>query len=447
MLREVNNVCSSEKDAQPSASGLPAPTQASPLASAAPLPHDPYLALRFRDYRLLFYGLFIATLGEKMVEIALGWELYARTGSALVLGGVGLVLVIPVILLSLPAGHITDNFSRKRIVLIAQSVLMLCSLGLTVLSCTHGAIFIIYACLLVMGSATAFSTPASSTLLAQTVPIYAYESAAMWNSSCWQLASVIGPALGGLLIALFGGATFVYTCNAGAALLMVICVVFIRGKQQQPVHTHERATWHSLVEGIHFLRRTPVLLAAITLDLFAVFLGGATTLLPIFAQSILHVGPLGLGFLRAAPSVGAVCIALLLAHLPPFKHAGRTLILAVIGFGLATIIFGLSHNFWLSLLMLLLLGGLDNISVVIRGTLMLTRVPDAMRGRIAAIEAIFIGSSNELGGFESGLTAQFFGPLISVVAGGIGTVLVVILVALLWPEMRRLGPLRASEPH
>src|SRR5260370_19614696 len=196
-----------------------------------------------------------------------------------------------------------------------------------------------------------------------------------------------------------------------------------------------------LTAGVEYVWSRPMILGAFSLDLFAVLLGGATTLLPIYARDILHVGPAGLGWLRAAPSVGAVCISLSIAHFPPFKKTGRTLLLAVAGFGLAALIFGISRSFWLSLLMLFLLGGLDNISVVIRSTLLLTRTPDAMRGRVAAVNTLFVGASNELGGFESGLAAQLFGPVISVSAGGIGTMLVVLLVALLWPEMRRLGGL------
>jgi MFS family permease len=197
----------------------------------------------------------------------------------------------------------------------------------------------------------------------------------------------------------------------------------------------------SLLDGLRFLGQTRVMLAAITLDLFAVLLGGATTLLPIFAD-MLHVGPIGLGWLQAASSLGAVCMALTLAQRPPFKRAGRALLLAVSGFGLATIVFGLSHWFWLSFLMLVLLGALDNVSVVIRSTLLLVRTPDEMRGRVSAVSSLFIGTSNQLGGFESGLTAQLFGVVPAVAIGGIGTILVVSLVALFWPEMRKLGPLR-----
>lgn len=423
-------------------------TPASPPQLPDAPDHDPYQALRFRDFRLFLVGSFVSIMGQKMLEVALGWELYDRTNSAFVLGGVGLVLVIPVILLSLPAGSVVDRFNRKRLVLISQIVMAGATLALTISSFAHGTIPLIYACLLIMGIANAFLNPATSAFMAQTVSESAFESAATWHSSSWQLASVIGPALGGVIIALFRSATPVYICTTGAELIFALLVVLIRGKEQgrvRPVHTGERSSWRSIQEGLGFLRQQPLLLAAITLDMFAVLLGGATTLLPIFAKDILQVGPTGLGWLRAAPSLGAVVVALILAYRPPFKKAGRALLLVVMGFGVATIIFGLSHTFWLSLLMLFLLGGLDNVSVVIRATLVLTHTPDAMRGRISAVNAIFVGASNELGGFESGLTAQLFGPILSVVGGGIGTIIVVLLVALIWPELRRLGALSAPE--
>lgn len=415
-------------------------------ARSVPLAHDPYRAFRFRDYRFLFAGSLIATLGNKMLEVAIGWQLYARTGSALVLGIVGLVLVVPVILFSFLAGPIADHFNRKRVVMVSQGFAALASLGLTLLSAFNGALLLIYGCLLLMGTASAFSRPASSALTSQTVPEVAFENAATWSSSNWQLASVIGPALSGLLIALFQSATLVYLINVVASVCFMLLLLPLRGEQRarQPARSREPLTLQSLRDGMRFLRQSPVILAAITLDMFAVLLGGATTLLPIYAQDILHVGPVGLGWLNAAPSVGAICVALTLAHRPPFRHAGRTLLLAVVGFGLATIIFGVSRLFWLSLLMLFVLGGLDNISVVIRSTLLLVRTPDAMRGRIAAVNALFVSVSNELGGFESGVTAQLIGPVASVVAGGIGTILVVLMVAWNWPEMRRLGTLRES---
>lgn len=428
-----------DKDKQPSAENLQEAASVSPPLAGA---HDPYSALRFRNFRLVLLGTFVSSIGTRMVEVALGWELYERTKSALVLGGVGLVLVIPVILLSLPAGHIVDRANRKRIVLFAEIFLAVGALGLTLLSYGHGSLLLIYVCLLIMGAANAFGQPSQSALNSQLVPESIFENAATWNSSSWQLASVIGPGLGGLAIALFGSATPVYIIDVVAALLFIVLLLFVHAEKRQIPQRKESTTWRSIADGLSFLGRTQVVLAAITLDLFAVLLGGATTLLPIFASDILHVGPAGLGWLRAAPSVGAVCVALVLAHRPPFKHAGPTLLFAVAGFGLATVVFGLSHSFWLSLCMLFALGGLDNISVVIRGTLLLTRTPDEMRGRIAAVNSLFIGASNELGGFESGLTAQLFGPVISVMGGGVGTLLVVLLVALLWPEMRRLKTLR-----
>jgi len=409
------------------------------------VPHDPYLALRFLDFRLLFTGSFLSSLGEQMLTIAIGWELYERTGSALYLGLVGLVQVIPVFVLSLPAGHIADRFNRKRIVLVTLFLLALASLGLTILSYLHGPLLLIYGCLFIIGAATAFNSPASSTLVTQAVPEHAYQSAATWASSSWQLASVLGPAAGGILIALLHSATLIYALNAAIMVLYALLLLPLHEPKQKLVVSTE-TTLGSLREGMKFLWSTQIILASITLDMFAVLLGGATTLLPIFAKDILHVGPVGLGWLRAAPSVGALCVAFGIAHVPPFKKAGQVLLWAVGGFGLATIIFGLSHSFWLSLAMLFLLGGLDNISVVIRSTLLLTRTPNAMLGRISSVNSLFIGASNELGGFESGLVAQLFGPLVSVVGGGIGTIVVVLLVALLWPEMRRLGKMHEEKP-
>jgi MFS family permease len=423
-----------------------AETSSSVTAIEAPPSHDPYRALRFRDFRLLVIGAFIAAIGEQMVTIAIGWELYNRTGSALALGIVGLVQVLPVILLSLPGGHVADRYSRKRIVIVTQVVLTLAALGLTALSYTRGSLLLIYGCLLLIGIAMAFNSPASSTLLPQTVPEDLYENAATWSSSSWQLAAVVGPALGGFVIALFGAATPVYALDAAASLIFVALLLPLRDERRSvPARESEQTTLRSLLDGISFVHRTRMILAAITLDLFAVLLGGATMLMPIFAKDILHVGPEGLGWLQAAPSVGAVCMALFVAHRPPFQKAGRALLLAVAGFGLATIIFGLSRSFWLSLLALFVLGGLDNISVIIRSTLLLTRTPDAMRGRVAAVNSVFVGASNQLGGFESGVAAQLLGPVIAVVGGGVGTILVVLCVALLWPEMRRLTTLTEAD--
>lgn len=405
--------------------------------------HDPYAALRFRDFRLLIGGTFLSVVGEQMLNVAIGWELYQRTRAPLALGLIGLVQVLPVVLLALPAGHVADRFDRKRIVVVTMLLLALCSLGLALLSFIVGPLPLIYTCLLGIGIARSFQSPATSSLLSQVVPPEHFGSAATWESGAWQASSILGPALGGLLIALQGGAGIVYAAIAGIFLLVGLMTGLMRPR---PVaRSDEPATLASLLAGLRFVWSTKIILAAITLDMFAVLLGGATALLPIFASDILLVGALGLGWLRAAPAVGAILAALAIAHRPPFKHAGRTLLLVVAGFGLATAVFGLSRSFLLSMLMLGLLGALDNISVVIRSTLLLTRTPDAMRGRVNAVHFVFIGISNELGAFELGVAATLLGTIGAVVAGGIGTVLVVLLVAMAWPEVRRLGRLIPEE--
>ncbi|MFI5273936.1 MAG: MFS transporter [Ktedonobacterales bacterium] len=408
-------------------------------ADSAPPAHDAYSALRVGDFRLFLSANFLATLGEQMLAVAIGWELYVRTHSALALGLVGLVQVLPVIVLALPAGQLADRHDRRRIVLLTETVMALAALGLTALSAGRGPLPVFYLCLLVLGAALAFNNPANSSLVPQVVPEAAFRNAAAWSSSSWQLAAVIGPALGGALIAVTGYATLVYAFNVVTCAVVIGLVAAIRSRRV--IVAPETASLASLGAGVAFVRRTPVILAAITLDLFAVLLGGAVTLMPIYALDILHVGATGLGLLRAATSVGAVTMALVVAHRPPFLRAGRTLLVAVAGFGIATVVFGVSRLFPLSLLMLLLMGALDNISVVIRSTLLLTRAPDEIRGRVYAVNGIFVGASNELGGFESGVAAALLGPVLAVVAGGVGTLVVVAAVALLWPEMRRLSKL------
>ena len=412
-----------------------------PATDGAPPPRDPYRALRSRDFRLLLVGAFFGSFGQQMLAVALGWELYNRTGSALALGGIGLALIIPVIFLSLPAGHIVDRYNRKGVMLAGQVTVATGALGLAALSWREGPLLQIYGCLILIGGAQAFNMPASSAFVTQVVPADAFESAITWRSSVGQVSAVLGPAAGGFLIGVLGGATWVFVLQATVALSYALLLTTIRAHRPQSRAGSGR-TLRAITEGLRFLWQTPVLLAAITLDLFAVLLGGATTLLPIFAKDILHVGPFGLGWLQAASSMGSVSMALVLAYRPAFTRAGRTLLLAVAGFGLVTIVFGLSKSFALSFAMLLLLGALDNISVVIRSTLLLVRTPDELRGRVGAVNSLFIGTSNQLGGFESGLAAQLFGPVAAVVGGGIGTILVVLLVARLWPEMRDLRTLR-----
>ncbi len=401
--------------------------------------HDPYQALRFRDFRLIFIARLLATMGTQMVGVAVGWELYDRTSSYLALGLVGLVEVIPIFLLALPAGHIADRYNRKRIMMITQGALTLCSFGLAAVSFAHGEIALMYVCLFGIGITNAFLAPAYGALFSQTVPPESFQNAATWSSSSWQLAAVFGPALGGLVIGWQHKAGLVYLIDMLFGITAFGLVATIKGREI--VRSIEPATRESLAAGVNFIWNTKVILAAITLDMFAVLFGGAVALLPVYAKDILGVGPEGLGWLRAAPSIGAVLMAFTLAHRKPFERAGRTLIIAVIGFGLATIVFGLSRSFILSLAMLGLLGALDNISVVIRGTLLLVRTPDAMRGRISAVNNMFLSASNELGGFESGLAAQLFGPILAVVGGGVMTILVVLTVAAMWPEMRGLGRL------
>jgi MFS family permease len=274
----------------------------------------------------------------------------------------------------------------------------------------------------------------------QLIPVTAFTNAATWNSSSFQLASVIGPALGGFGIAWLGSATGVYVLAAIAALLCFILTLAI--KEQKVIRSTEPISLQALAAGAKFVWQNQLILAAITLDMFAVLLGGAIALLPIFAKDILHVGPVELGYLQAAHSIGALTMAITLAYLPPLRKAGPALLWSVVGFGVVTIIFGLSRSFWLSMLMLILGGALDSISVVIRHTLVQIRTPDHLRGRVAAINSVFISASNELGGFESGLTAALFGPVISVVGGGIGTIVVVIATAMIWPGIRKLGALQ-----
>lgn len=402
-------------------------------------PPDPFLALRFRDYRLFILARVFLFIGFQIRNIAVGWELYERTGSALALGGVGLVQVVPVMVLTLFAGHLADRSDRKRIMLLTTLVMGLSSLGLAVLSFTQGAIPLVYGCLLVTGIARAFNKPAADALGWELIPAHAFTNAATWNSSSFQLAAVFGPALGGLAIAAKGSATAAYLLAATSALLSFSLVAIMR--DHSTTRSTEPLSLKALSAGARFVWQNQLILAAIALDLFAVLLGGAVALLPIYAKDILKVGPVELGWLQAAPSIGALLMAATLTYLPPFRKAGRALLWSVVGFGIVTIIFGLSRWFWLSLLMLALSGALDNISVVIRHTLVQIRTPNELRGRVAAINGVFISASNELGAFESGLAAALLGPVLAVVSGGVGTIAVVIATALIFPNLRKLGAL------
>ncbi|MGA2865997.1 MAG: MFS transporter [Verrucomicrobiota bacterium] len=417
-------------------------TRASPGAVASPLAAlDPYAVLRNRDFLLYLIGRFVAALGQQMLTVAVGWELYERTRSALALGMVGLTQMMPMVLFTLVAGHVADNYNRKRVILLTTFVIACAGLGLALISGSRAPVFWIYFCLFAAGTARTFLWPASSAFLPYLVPRQFFSKAVTWNSGSFQLSSVAGPAAGGALIALTGQAWPVYALNAATALACLALISFVR--RDHVVVQKEKMTLKSLVVGFKFVFASPMILGTITLDLFAVLLGGATALLPVYAKDILQAGPSGLGLLQAALPLGSLLCALILAHRPPLQKAGRTLLQAVAGFGLATIVFGFSRWFWFSFLTLFLCGAMDNVSVVVRHTLVQLLTPDEKRGRVSAVNSLFIGTSNELGGFESGFVAYLSSPVFSVVSGGLGTIVVVLAVALIWPEMRKFGRLDA----
>lgn len=400
---------------------------------------DPYAALRIKNYRRFALGFLTSNLGEQMASVAVGWEIYDRTGSAAALGFVGLVEALPVLALSLVAGHVTDQYSRKRILVLTLLAPVLCYSGLAWASASQAPVSVIYAFLFLAAVARAFRSPARSALVPQLVPLPLLGSAITWNSTSFEIAAMAGPMLGGFLIAGFKSYTLVYGLNAFGNLAFCALAATLE-ERSSASRARQKLSWESLWAGVRFIRNTPLILSTITLDLFAVLLGGATALLPMFAKDILHTTPAGLGWLRAAPAIGAFTMAILQAHLPPrysaLHNAGRALLWAVTGFGLATIVFGLSKSFWLSMTMLVLTGAFDNISVVIRTTLVSMLTPDEMRGRVNAVNYVFIGASNQIGAFESGIAAAAFGPLIAVVGGGIGTIITVLAVMRMWPELR-----------
>lgn len=455
-------------------SSHPTPTEGQPSLGARALVHDPYAAFRFRAYSFFAAGNLLSIIGRQMLAVAVEWEIYARTHSATALGLVGLVIAIPVVGFSLPAGHLADRFSRRKIILVTQICSALASAALALISWKHlvipqvagiraanqglnaiATVFerhhpafhfddpsvpLIYLLLLVAGISRSFGWAARASFFPNLVPRNAFSNAVTWNNTFFQVGSVAGPAIGGLLVA-HVGFPCVYLIDAFCAFAFFALVLPISPRPQSRGVRAESNPWRSLVAGMRFVFSKHVILATITLDLFAVLLGGATALLPIFADQILHCGPVGLGWLRAAPAVGAFATALTVAYLPPMRHAGRTLLWCVSGFGLSTIAFGLSTAFWLSLGMLFLVGAFDSVSVIIRGSIVQLVTPDEMRGRVSAVNNIFIGTSNEFGALESGLTAALFGPVLSVVGGGIGTILAVLAVAGFWPEARKIGAL------
>jgi MFS family permease len=416
-------------------------SELAPRAARPEPAHDPYGVLRNRDLLLYLIGRFMASMGQQMVTVAVGWELYERTGSALNLGLVGLTQMLPMLLFTLPAGHLADNHDRKFIIISTTGIIGVASLGLTIISAFQAPVFWIYFCLFLAGVARTFLWPASSAFLPQLVPRSLFSKAVAWSSGSFQLSSVVGPAVGGALIALSHHAAPIYAVHAFASAVCLTMVSLISSRHVPS--SREPMTLGSLIAGFRFVFEQPVIFGTITLDLFAVLLGGATALLPVYAGAILHVGPSGLGVLQAALPAGSLLCALVQAHRAPMQKAGRAMLAAVAVFGLATIGFGFSRSFFFSVLMLFICGFADNISVIVRHTVVQLLTPDEKRGRVSAVNSLFIGTSNELGGFESGFVAHLFGPVFSVVSGGLGTIIVVIAVAMIWPQIRRYGRLDA----
>ncbi len=400
--------------------------------------HDPYAAFRSRAYSFFSAGNLLSILGRQMLAVSVEWEIYARTHSATALGLVGLAIAVPVVGFSLPAGHLADRFSRRNIILITQILSAIVSLALAFVSWQHlaipevwpipqlnhslsaiAAVFekhhpsyrfddpsvpLIYFLLFLNGISRSFGWAARASFFPTLVSRNAFSNAVTWNNSFFQVGSVAGPAIGGLLVARVGFPC-VYLIDAVCGLAFFALVLPIPARRTASEYRAESNPWRSLAAGMRFVFSKHVILATITLDLFAVLFGGATALLPIFADQILHSGPIGLGWLRAAPAVGAFSMALIVAYLPPMRHAGRALMWCVTGFGLATIIFGISKIFWLSLGMLFLAGAFDSVSVILTsaGSIVQLVTPDNMRGRVSAVNNIFIGTSNEFGALGSGL--------------------------------------------
>jgi len=411
-----------------------------------------YAILKNRDLRLYLSGRLIAITGQQMLATAIGWELFHRTHSVMKLGLVGLTQVAPMILLTLPAGHAADNYNRKSIITLMTLVVAASSLGLALISWFQADVSWMYACLFIGGATRTFLVAASASFLPSLVDRKDLSRAVNWSATTFQLSSIIGPSAAGGIIWLAGHRAYpIYAINACASL--IFCLMMTQIHTHHVVAIREKMSFKTLLTGFDFVFANKIILGIITLDMFAVLLGGATALLPVYAELILGAGPIGLGFLQAALPLGALLCTFVLAHRPPIQKAGHSLLWAVTAFGMATIGFGLSHWFWLSFLMLFICGSVDNISVVVRHTLVQLLTPDEKRGRVSAVNNLFIGTSNEMGEFESGTVAQLLGPAIgntiamgtvlSVVAGGFGTIGVVIAFALIFPEIRKYGRLDA----
>jgi MFS family permease len=397
-------------------------------------------AYRPRDISAFIGSGFLSTVAMQVQSVAIGWQIYDIERTPLALGLVGLCQFVPMFLLTLPAGELADRVDQRRLLAAAEIMQAVCS-GLFLL-CTlvspHRALPF-YIVLALFGAARGFSEPAGQSLLAFLVPPEGLAKAIAHNSSLLTVAVIAGPAVGGFLFA--AGPLVTYGVCLAAFVLAAVFAVSLGGRKVDHSQTKFADRWERVVEGVRFVRARPVILGAISLDLFAVLLGGAVALLPIFARDVLHTGPLGLGLLRSAPAAGAALLAFTLGRFPIERHSGTRLFVAVAIFGLATVVFGLSQNFYLSLGALLVTGAADMISVFIRSSLINFATPDPMRGRVGAVNMLFIGASGELGEFESGMTAAWLGTIPAVVIGGLGTLAVVGIWMWLFPPLRKVDRL------
>jgi MFS family permease len=409
--------------------------------------HTGLAVFRHIDFTLYEVSRFFSVAALEMLSVAVGWQVYEITRRPLDLGYVGLAQFLPNILLFLLAGHAADRFSRKNLLLICNVGFAICAAMLILISRSAiQDVRPIYAVLGLLGVVRSFNAPAGRALLRSLVPDEVFTSAVAWNATMFQGATILGPALGGVLYVIFHGAAGVYAVSVAAYGLATAAIIRIRIAEAR--RRREDFNLRTVMAGLHYIWTHKLILGSISLDLFAVLLGGAVALLPVYAREILHTGPWGLGLLRASPGAGAAIMAMLLAYRPMRRRVGQIMLFCVAGFGVFTIVFGISRNLTLSLISLVLVGATDMVSVVVRGTLVQIATPDAVRGRVNAVDMIFIGTSNEFGEFESGLTAHWFGTVPAVVLGGAGTLFVVALWAWLFPELRkadRLMPLQ-NEP-
>jgi MFS family permease len=408
------------------------PPPADPKAGRAAFTHP--------DFVLFQIARFLIVAAVEMQAVAVGWQVYDITHRALDLGLVGLAQFLPGILLFLVSGHASDHFERRKVLSACYAGYGICS-ALLLLINERGihSVRPIYLVLILLGVVRSFNGTASRSILPQLVPEEHFANAVAWNASTFQAATIIGPSLGGILYAIFHGPSAVYAVAMLTAIGALLSMFRIKTRPQ--VRKREPTTSKTILAGLHFIWREKLILGAISLDLFAVLLGGAVALLPVYAREILHTGPWGLGLLRTAPGIGAALMAVMLAHRPLRGRSGPALLWSVAGFGICTIVFGVSTSLVLSLISLIFLGAADMVSVIIRATLVQLRTPDQMRGRVMAVDMVFIGTSNELGQFESGLTAQWFGTVPAVLLGGVGTLVVIALWAWMFPELRRAGAL------